>query len=135
MKVFLDTNVLASALATRGLCADVFREVLFRHRLVTCETVLKELNDVLDNKFGVPKNLIDEIVKAVQEEAILSKPGLALEARIKDKDDLPILSAALAAKVDVFVTGDKELIRLQAIEGMPILSPRAFWERLLVRGS
>lgn len=27
MKVFLDTNVLVSAIATRGLCADVLREV------------------------------------------------------------------------------------------------------------
>ena len=32
MKVFLDTNVLASAAATRGLCADVLREVFASHR-------------------------------------------------------------------------------------------------------
>ena len=130
MKVFLDTNVLASAVATRGLCTDVFREVLFRHRLVTCEAVLDELRDVLVKKFGVPKALIDDVVEVIQEDAVLSMPRSVIEAGIKDKSDLPILSAALAAKADVFVTGDKELVRLQELEGMPILSPRAFWEKV-----
>ena len=34
MKVLLDTNVLVSAFATRGLCADVLRLVLTEHEMV-----------------------------------------------------------------------------------------------------
>jgi len=34
VKVFLDTNVLVSALATRGLCADLLRKVLTEHELL-----------------------------------------------------------------------------------------------------
>ena len=51
---FLDTNVLASAAATRGLCADVLREVLTSHELVTSAQVLNEFERVLRTKFGIP---------------------------------------------------------------------------------
>ena len=47
MKVFLDTNVLAAAFATRGLCADLVRYVLAEHQLITGDVVLDELRDVL----------------------------------------------------------------------------------------
>jgi len=47
MRIFLDTNVLASAVATRGLCADVLREVLTRHDLIISNALLKELKLVL----------------------------------------------------------------------------------------
>jgi predicted nucleic acid-binding protein len=42
VKVFLDTNVLASALATRGLCAELFEVVLQSHELLVSPPVLKE---------------------------------------------------------------------------------------------
>ena len=62
MKVFLDTNVLASALASRGLCADVLREVFSSHDLLTCDEVLEELRGVLRDTFGVPEELIREVL-------------------------------------------------------------------------
>jgi len=37
VKVFLDTNILVSATATRGLCADVLREVLASHQLIVSD--------------------------------------------------------------------------------------------------
>jgi predicted nucleic acid-binding protein len=50
VKVFLDTNVLASALATRGLCAELFEVVLQSHELLVSPPVLKELECVLPEK-------------------------------------------------------------------------------------
>jgi len=47
VRVFLDTNVLVSAFATRGVCADLVRFVLAEHTLVTSEVVLRELRRVL----------------------------------------------------------------------------------------
>jgi len=49
---------------------------------------------------------------------------------MQDKDDLPILGAAIAAGAEVLVTGDKELLDLGHIEDLEILSPRQFWEKL-----
>jgi hypothetical protein len=37
VKVFLDTNVLVSGFAARGLCADVMRLVLAEHELIMGE--------------------------------------------------------------------------------------------------
>ncbi|MCH8073972.1 MAG: hypothetical protein IIA09_18730 [Proteobacteria bacterium] len=47
MKVFLGTNILAGALATRGLCAELFEVFLQSHEWLISETVLRELERVL----------------------------------------------------------------------------------------
>ena len=130
MRVFLDTNVLASAAATRGLCADVLREVLTSHELLTSEQVLSELERVLRTKFDVPRDLIDDFMGLMREDTVLAKPGPLLDIEIDDKDDVPILSAAISAAADVFVTGDKEILDLGQIGRLTILSPRQFWEKL-----
>ena len=130
MRVFLDTNVLASAAATRGLCADVLREVLSSHQLLTSAQVLDELKRVLDTKFGVAPDLIDEFLSLMRQDAVLAEPGQLPTVDIQDQDDLPILSAAISAEADVFVTGDKEILDIGRIKKMAILSPRQFWEKL-----
>lgn len=130
MRVFLDTNVLASAVATRGLCADVMREVLTSHELVTSPQVLNELERILRNKFGVSQDLIDDFILLMGQDTVLAKSGELLRIQIRDQDDIPILSAAVAAAAHVFVTGDKELLDIGRIENLKILSPRQFWETL-----
>ena len=49
-------------------------------------------------------------------------------ANIPDPDDVPIIGAALAGQVDVFFTGDKALLALEAIVAMRIAAPRAAWD-------
>jgi putative PIN family toxin of toxin-antitoxin system len=133
MKVFLDTNVLASALATRGLCADVLREVLSNEILVVSQDVLDELKDVLCRKFGFPVAGAAEAVAFVRIDTIIAKPTAIISVSISDADDIPILSAAIAADADVFVTGDKLLQGLKRIGRMLIVGPRGFWEILQKR--
>lgn len=58
MKAFLDTNVLVSAFATRGLCADLFRLALAEHELITTDIVLTELEGVLRERFGIPTDTV-----------------------------------------------------------------------------
>lgn len=130
MRVFLDTNVLASAAATRGLCADVLREVLSSHELLTSAQVLNELKQVLAAKFRVPKDLIDDLLWLLRKDTVLAQPGQLPDIELEDKDDLRILSAALSAAADVLVTGDKDLLAVSQVEHLVILSPRQFWEKL-----
>ena len=61
MRVCLDTNVLVSAFATRGICADLLGIVIAERVLVVSEAVLRELRRVLDDKFGVPPGTIGEV--------------------------------------------------------------------------
>jgi len=130
MKVFLDTNVLASAVATRGLCADVLREVLTSHELIISDALFKELERVLQQKFKVPSSLISEFLNLLKQDTILVKPVDVPKINIKDKNDLIILASAINGNADLFVTGDKELLELAKVENLEIVSPRAFWEKL-----
>lgn len=130
MRVFLDTNVLVSAVATRGLCADVLREVLSSHDLIISKHLLNELKEVLQRKFGIPSPLISEFIDMLQQDTILVNPDDPPQIQIKDKDDLMILSAALTANADLLVTGDKELLALDKVKNLEIVSPRLFWNRL-----
>ena len=130
MRVFLDTNVLVSAIGTRGLCADVMREVLVSHQLVISAPLFAELESFLLRKFNVSRALISELIKMLKEDAHFSTPSAVPEIKIRDKDDLIILSSALNGQADLFITGDKELLELHEVGDMEIVSPRMFWEKL-----
>ena len=130
MKIFLDTNVLASAAATRGLCADVLREVFASHDLFISEQVLNELRRVLRLKFGVPQALIDDFIQLLQQNSVLAQPSQVPRVNLQDKEDLTILAAAITSGAEVLITGDKELLDLGGVEKLDILSPRQFWEKL-----
>ncbi len=130
MRIFLDTNVVVSAVATRGLCADVLREILIHHQLVISDSLIKELKRGLRVKLGVPEDLVSELVEVLQKESHFSTSSVPPNIVIQDKDDLIILSCALNGNADLFITGDKELLGLKKIGNMEIVSPRMFWERL-----
>ena len=130
MRVFLDTNVLASAAATRGLCSDVLREVFASHELVISEYLIKELKQVLADKFNLPRDIREDYIWLLHQDTIVAEEFDPPSIQLKDKSDIPILGAALQAKADVLVTGDLELQNLEKIGKLLILSPRGFWERL-----
>ena len=130
MKVFIDTNVLVSAVATRGLCADVLREVLSFHELLVSEHLFSELRRVLVEKIGTPAEIADDLEELLRRDSILVASLTVPLIDIADKDDLPIVGAAFSGNADILVTGDRELLALQRVEHLRILSPRQFWEEL-----
>ncbi len=134
MKVFLDTNVLVSAITTRGLCADVVRKVLLSHKLVVSTILFEETRSVLAEKIGVPAHLVDQFISFLSHDAELSTPDPVHSIDIRDDNDILMLSSALNGAAEVFVTGDKELLELGCIGKMPIISPREFWERSKLMG-
>ncbi len=134
MRVLLDTNVIVSAVTTRGLCADVFRAVLAAHEFVTCPRVLQEVRRILSMKFGVPEPLVAEYLELIGQDAIVAEPEDLPDLPIQDQDDAEIVAAAIGARAEVLVTGDHELQGLTSIGKLRIISPRAFWEELTARG-
>jgi len=130
MRVFLDTNVLVSAVATRGLCADVLREVLLSHQIVISAPLIAELKNILHTKIRIRQEIVSDFVELLGQDSILSESTNLINVDIKDKDDILILSTALNGNADLFVTGDKELLELERIQSMQIVSPRKFWETL-----
>ena len=130
MRVLLDTNVLASGLATRGLCAEVVEAVINEHQLLTCSPVMKELERVLSRKFRLPAQVVRGFLGLLESEGELVGAATVRIVNFEDPDDIPILACAVGGRADVLVTGDKAMLDLGKIEGIPILSPRRFWQRL-----
>ena len=130
MIVFLDTNVLVSALATRGLCSDVLRETLSFHQLVISPPLLTELERIFQEKIKLPNNLITESLEFLKQTSITSEPIDRAIPELKDKDDVPIINSALNGGAELFVTGDKEVLKLKKVDEMMIVDPRSFWELL-----
>ena len=130
MRVLLDTNVLVSAVATRGLCADVLREILVSHQLVISTPLIAELKNILHTKIGISQEIISEFLDLLIQDSISVENIELTNIDIEDKDDIVILSTALNGNSELFVTGDKELLELGKIQTMRIVSPRKFWETL-----
>ena len=130
MKVCLDTNVLVSEFASRGLCADLFELVLLEHDLVLGRHVLRELSKALRGKVKLPAARTSEIVEFVAGEAAqVVEEARAADAKV-DADDALVLGEALAGQAEIFVTGDAALLELGSIGGLLVVSPRRFWEVL-----
>ena len=135
MRVFLDTNVLVTAVATRGLCADVLRETLVSHQLVISSPLIAELKNILRTKIGAPQEIIFDFIELLTQDSILPEKTPLANIDIRDKDDIVIISTALNGDAEIFVTGDKELLELGIVHSMKIVSPRMFWEALKTQPS
>jgi uncharacterized protein len=129
VKVFLDTNVLASALATRGLCADLFESVLAEHELIVSPLLLMELKRILTTKLRISAEVTRDYVALLTAEGTTVATPSTIPKGIPDPDDAPLIAAALAGGAECFVTGDKALLALKGVDGLAIISPRQFWER------
>jgi len=130
VRIFLNTNVLASSIATRGLCSELLESVLHEHELLTCQAVLRELERVLADRFRLPQPVVDGFVGLLQTEGAVIASNERPVVPVKDTDDIAILGCAIAGKAGVFVTGDKELLDLGEIAGVPVISPRDLWLQL-----
>jgi putative PIN family toxin of toxin-antitoxin system len=130
VKVALDTNVLVSAVATRGLCADILQATLAEHDLVLSDVVFAELTRVLRRKMRVPAGTVRELEALLRSQATVIADAPALPLALRDASDLLVLAAALSGGADVLVTGDRDLLDIVAAAPIPILTPRGFWDLL-----
>ena len=130
MKVFLDTNVWLSATVFSGLCEAIVMECHQRNWLLTTPLVRQEAHEVLDRKFAQvlqARTLFDAIWSEAACVADVAKPA--------DDNDTRLVSAALAAGADVFVTGDRRVLGWGTQGAMQVLSPRDTWALLFVQSN
>lgn len=131
MRVFLDTNVLVSGFATRGLSADLVRLLLAEHELLTGEVVLEETRRVLTEKFGVPGDTADQIESLLRRRHVEPVPDSKPPVEVRDPDDEIVLASAIAAEAEILITGDKDLLDVAGrVDALRIMTPRTFWEEV-----
>lgn len=129
MKVFLDTNVIVSATATRGLCADVLRTVIEFHDLVVSDHLVGEVRRILRDKFGASPDLIADVVSLLAQDTIASRAHPLCNLPLPDPADVAIVSSAINGGADILVTGDREILDLSRVGSLEILTPRQFWDK------
>ncbi len=109
----------------------MFRLVLAGHELIVGLIVLDELRRVRREKIGPPGRAVGEALTTVEEHRVVptaeSDPGVD----VADPPDARVLATALAARAEVMVTGDRELIAVNdRVEEPRIVDPRGFEEEL-----
>jgi predicted nucleic acid-binding protein len=129
VRVFLDTNVWVAAFAARGLCEVLLEECLARHEVLTSALVWKELNATLTRKLAATPRVLKEIEALWQTATRVEDPPAS-----HGESDARLLKAARDAGAEFFVTGDKAILVRGHHGGMPILTPRDMYERLIRGG-
>jgi putative PIN family toxin of toxin-antitoxin system len=130
VRVCLDSNVLVSGFATRGLAADVLRLTLTEHELLVPAVVLSEVLRALERKIRLPQDILDAVEESLRKQTVVPKPLSNEGINLRDSADAWVVASAAAANADLLVTGDAEVLALGNYGDMPIVSTRSFWERL-----
>lgn len=135
MKLLFDSNVWLSGLIARGLCADLLRFALQHHghggfELMLCAPVRDEVLRILRDKFKATESALDAARATMVSAREIANGHWQPPADFSDPDDAPIIATALAAHADLFVTGDKALLALGTVQGLPMIAPREAYLRL-----
>lgn len=135
MRVVLDTNILLSALMTRGTPPDRLYEA-WRHGrfdLVSAEKQIDELREVVRRPFFQTRLRASEIGRMINDIRRLAAmcDTLPTVQRSPDPADDFLLAMCEASSADYLVTGDKShLLALKRHRTTHILSARALAELL-----
>ena len=126
MIVVVDSGVWISALQFEGTPLLVIERILVRHRVAVCDPIRHEIRTALMQQFGWSSGEVREACAFYLSRAIEAEVSGNVRGVCRDPNDDMILECAVAAKADVIVSGDKDLLALATHEGIRILAPRAF---------
>ena len=128
MKVILDTNVIFSAFAARGLANAIFELCLDKHTIIISEHILSELQNNFQKKLKMPTDKVRLIIEYLREFCTISDYRRLDRKICRDLDDAKILGLSEMTKPDYIITGDADLLVLKEYHAVPIITPREFWE-------
>jgi uncharacterized protein len=130
VRALLDSSVLVAAHISRaGVCAGLLEDVLMDHELVISQFIIDELVRKLREKFEFPEDEIAEVRSNMLADAQMVSPAEIPSTACRDPHDLPVLGTAVAGRVDVLITVDKDLLDLREYSGIAIIRPGQFWSR------
>lgn len=129
MKIVLDSNILINAFATRGLCADLFRDLVASHEVAISDYILEEVHEKLIGKFHMSQVVVNGIRDLLMQYVVSHGELPVIQTSIRDPDDVPIVAFATAIAADLLITGDRDLLDVASDLPIDVLLPREFYER------
>jgi putative PIN family toxin of toxin-antitoxin system len=121
--------VIVARLVSEGLCHEVLETHLPAHAAILPRVLWDELVDKLQDKFGLAADEL-ALLDLYRRHATFVEPEPLTEPVCRDPDDDWVLATVIAGQVEAIVTGDGDLLALGTFQGIAILSPRQFLERL-----
>ena len=113
MRVLIDSNILISAAYSNdSVPHQAFKKAVETpYQGLICEQSLEELRRVYNRKFPDKVHIFERFIAAALSVVEIVPVPLSRhpdEDEIRDIDDRPILRAAIEAKADILLTGDKD---------------------------
>ncbi len=130
MKVFVDTNVIISAmLFPSGKVARVFSHLLEKHTVVISSYTKEECKEVFERKFPEKLKQLEIFFDGINFEEFTTPNKIDENKypKIRDVKDLPVLASAILSDSDILLTGDKDFEDLK-IDKPLIFSPTRYFE-------
>ena len=129
MRVFFDTNILLSAYYFRGKEREALQRIIDgKHDGFISLLVIDEIRLIMENKFREEKtNIQTYIEKLLSILHLVEDTPAGLDSL--DPSDDRILGAALMAKCDYLITGDKQLLKVKDFKNIVVISTRDFLEQ------
>lgn len=130
MRVLIDTNVLISAaLNADGIPFQAYAKAAsYPNHSLICEQNVDEMTRIFNKKFPNRLSALNRflsIALLTLELVPIPTDETISETQIRDVNDRPILRAAINAKVDVLLTGDKDFLE-SGLENPMIMTPAEF---------
>ncbi len=129
MKLVVDTNVLVSAVLRGGLPERVLMAIIARddwHWLVTADLLAEYERVVRRPRLGIPLETQEEWLRLVRQDCIQLDLRLRSIEFPRDRKDVKVLQAAVAAEADYVITGDKDFAEAQSLITSLVVTVREF---------
>lgn len=129
MRVFLDSNVLISAIISdKSVSSQLLNLIIEKHRLIICSYSITEVSKVLDRKFPNHVGKWDKFLASLEFELAYTPTDIKsyYVPSIRDPQDIPILVSAMVAQPDIFITGDRDFYTSEIREYFAIYTPAEF---------
>ena len=127
LKVVIDTNVYISAIFWGGNPRKIIE--LGRDgkiNIYTSNDIIKEITEVLLNKFKLNYDDVERIFLDFSSFTILVKPFQPLKIIKQDPDDDKFLECAISCNANYIISGDRHLLNLKEYKGIRIVNSSEF---------
>lgn len=130
MRVLIDTNILISAaLNANGVPFQAYvKAASYPNHGLICEQNVDEMKRIFHKKFPERITALDKFLSV----ALLTLELVPVpteenfyEIYVRDMNDRPILRAAIKAKADILLTGDKDFLE-SGIKNPAVMTPAEF---------
>jgi uncharacterized protein len=128
MRLVIDTNVIIAAFISHGACNELLEHCVLNHDVIFSEFIFDELKKKLTGKFKYTVRESDAVVRLLKSRCSVVDIQALPHPVSLDPDDDNIIATAISGNCKCIVTGDKDLLDLERVGNLLIVSPAKFWQ-------